>query len=208
MTISVILADDHAVLRQGLAPLLKMEPDIDLLAQAANGQEASQQIQVQRPDVAILDIGMPELSGIEVAREVAAQGLETRIVLLTMCNDPNTAADAQEAGASGYVLKDSAFEELLLAVRTVAAGGTFMTPSIRAKLRELKHRGCADVTLSAREREVVRLIALGNSSKEIARILEISPATVGTYRNRLMEKLALHTVADVVRYAVRAGMVD
>lgn len=206
MTISVILADDHAVLRQGLAPLLEMEPDIVLLAQGTNGQEAWQQIQALQPDVAILDIGMPELSGIEVAREVEAQGLETRVVLLTMRDDPNAAADAQEAGASGYVLKDSAFEELLLAVRTVAVGGTFMTPSIQAKLRELKRSGT--VTLSAREREVIRLIALGKSSKEIARMLDISPATVGTYRNRLMEKLALHTVADVVRYAVRAGMVD
>ena len=208
MTISVILADDHAVLRQGLAPLLEMEPDIVLLAQGANGQEAWQQIQAHQPDVAILDIGMPELSGIEVAREVAAQGLDTRVVLLTMRDDPNAAADAQEAGAPGYVLKDSAFEELLLAVRTVAAGGTFMTPSIQAKLRELKRSGGTTVTLSAREREVIRLIALGNSSKEIARILDISPATVGTYRNRLMDKLSLHTVADVVRYAVRAGMVD
>jgi len=206
LTISVILADDHAVLRQGLAPLLEMEPDIVLLAQGTNGQEAWQQIQALQPDVAILDIGMPELSGIEVAREVEAQGLETRVVLLTMRDDPNAAADAQEAGASGYVLKDSAFEELLLAVRTVAVGGTFMTPSIQAKLRELKRSGT--VTLSAREREVIRLIALGKSSKEIARMLDISPATVGTYRNRLMEKLALHTVADVVRYAVRAGMVD
>jgi len=106
------------------------------------------------------------------------------------------------------VLKDSAFEELLLAVCTVAAGRTFMTPSIQAKLRDLKRRGCATVTLSPREREVICLISLGNSSKEIARILDISPATVGTYRNRLMEKLSLHTVADVVRYAVRAGMVE
>jgi DNA-binding NarL/FixJ family response regulator len=208
MTINVILADDHAVLRQGLAPLLEMEPDIALLAQAANGEEAWQQIESHQPDVAILDIGMPEMSGIEVAREVTAQGLDTRVVLLTMHEDPCAANDAQEAGAAGYVLKDSAFEELLLAVRTVAAGGTFVTPSIQAKLRELKRRGCTTVSLSPREREVIRLIALGNSSKEVARILDISPATVGTYRNRLMEKLALHTVADVVRYAVRAGMVD
>lgn len=208
MTITVILADDHAVLRQGLAPLLEMEPDIALLAQAANGQEAWQQIQAHRPDVAILDIGMPEMSGIDVAREVAAQGLDTRVVLLTMRDDPSAAADAQEAGVCGYVLKDSAFEELLLAVRTAAAGGTFMTPSIQAKLRDLKRQRYTTVTLSTREREVIRLIALGNSSKEIARLLDISPATVGTYRNRLMDKLSLHTVADVVRYAVRAGMVD
>ncbi len=208
MTINVILADDHAVLRHGLAPLLEMEPDIVLLAEAANGLEAWQQIENHQPDVAILDIGMPEMSGIEVAREVAAHALDTRVVLLTMHEDPCAATDAQEAGAAGYVLKDSAFEELLLAVRTVAAGGTFVTPAIQAKLRELKRSGCTTVSLSPRERDVIRLIALGNSSKEIARILDLSPATVGTYRNRLMEKLALHTVADVVRYAVRAGMVD
>lgn len=208
MTIDLILADDHAVFRQGLASLLEMESDINLLGQAFHGHEAWEQIQTHRPGVAILDISMPEMSGIEVAREVATHGLETRVVLLTMHDDPCAATDATEAGACGYVLKDSAFEELLCAVRTVANGGTFVTPSIQAHLHELKRRGCTTVSLSPREREVIRLIALGNSSKEVARDLDISPRTVDTYRQRLMEKLSLHTVADVVRYAVRAGMVD
>lgn len=208
MTIGVILADDHVMFRQGLVPLLEAEADINLLAQAGDGREALRLIGTLKPDVAILDIGMPEMSGIDVAREVEAKGFNTRTVLLTMRDDLCAAADAKAAGAAGYVLKDNSFEELLIAVRTVVAGGTFVTPSVRAKLRELKRAGRITVALSPREREAIRLIALGNSSKEIARLMEISPRTVATYRTRLMEKLSLHSVAEVVRYAVKAGMVD
>ena len=124
-----------------------------------------------------------------------------------MYEDPSAVLQGQEAGAAGYVLKDNSFEELVTAVRTVAAGGTFVTPSIQAKLRELGRNGCTTPRLSNQEREVLRLIALGNSSKEAARVMDISPRTVDTYRNRLMEKLQLHSLADVVRYAARTGMV-
>jgi DNA-binding NarL/FixJ family response regulator len=207
VTIGVIVADDHAIFRQGLASLLQAEADITLLGQAADGAEAWGLIESLQPDVAILDLSMPEPTGIEVARRVEAAGIDTRVVLLTMYDDPSAVLQAQEAGVAGYILKDNSFEELVQAVHTVAEGATFLTPSIRAKLRALQRNGRPVVALSPREREVIRLIALGNSSKEIARLLGISPRTVDTYRNRLMEKLGLRSVADVVRYAVQAGMV-
>ena len=207
MPVSAILADDHAIFRQGVAALLQAERDIELLAQATNGAEAWALIQSLHPDVAILDISMPESTGIDVARRVDAEGLDTRVVLLTMHDDPSAALQAREAGAAGYVLKDSSFEDLACAVQTVAAGGTFITPSIRAKLSALKRSGRTTFALSPRELEVIRLIALGNTGKEIANAMYISPRTVDTYRNRLMGKLELHSLADVVRYAVQAGMV-
>ena len=206
MAISVILADDHAMFRQGLTPLLEARHGFKLLAQAANGREAWKLIEALQPDVAIVDISMPELTGIEVAQKTVNAGFRTRVVVLTMHEDPYAALQAQEAGAAAYVLKDNTFEELVIAVRTVAAGGTFVTPSIQAKLQEALRHGAA--LLSQREREVVKLIALGNSSKEIGRLMSISPRTVDTYRNRLMDKLGLHTLADVVRYAVRTGLVS
>jgi DNA-binding NarL/FixJ family response regulator len=208
MTTTVILADDHAMFRQGLAPLVDAEHELELLAQAGNGREAWELIEALEPDVAILDISMPEMTGIEVARKTVNAGLSTRVVLLTMHEDPSAALEAQEAGAVGYLLKDNSFEELVTAVRTVVAGGTFVTPSIREKLQDLQHDGRAAAQLSTREREVIKLIALGKSSKEIGRIMDISPRTVDTYRKRLMEKLGLHSLADVVRYAVRVGMVS
>jgi DNA-binding NarL/FixJ family response regulator len=150
---------------------------------------------------------MPKATGIEVACQVEAAALKTRVVLLTMHDDVASALQAQEAGIAGYVLKDNSFEELVMAVRSIAAGGTFVTPAIRAKLRAFQRNGQTPAVLSPREREVIRLIAAGKSSKEIGRVLAISPRTVDTYRNRLMDKLGLHSVADVVRWAMERGMV-
>jgi DNA-binding NarL/FixJ family response regulator len=206
VSIGVILADDHAIVRQGLAALLQAEPDIVLLGLAADGAAAWSMIATHQPDIAILDLSMPQATGIEITRRVEAAALDTRCLLLTMHDDPAAALEAQAAGAAGYILKDNSFEDLVLAVRSIAAGGTFVTPSIRAKLRALQRNGQGSIALSSREREVIRLVALGHSSKEIARVLDISPRTVDTYRNRLMHKLRLHSVADVVRYAVQGGM--
>ncbi len=208
MTTTVIFADDHAILRQGLTPLLSAEPELQLLAQTGNGREAWELIETLDPDVAILDISMPEMTGIEVSRKTLDTGLSTHIVLLTMHEDPSAALEAKEAGAAGYILKGTSFEDLVTAVRTVVAGGTFVTPSIREKLRKLRSSGQAVAQLSGREREVIKLIALGKSSKEIGRFMDISPRTVDTYRKRLMDKLDLHSLAEVVRYAVRVGMVS
>jgi DNA-binding NarL/FixJ family response regulator len=197
MAMKIILADDHAIFRQGLAQLLEAEHGFELLAQVSNGRAAWELIEALQPDMAILDITMPELSGIEVARKTTYAGYRTRVVLLTMHGDPSMALEAQEAGAAGYVLKDNTFEELVTAVRTVVAGGTFMTASVQDRLRDLQSQGRTTIQLS--KREVIKMIALGHSSKEIGRLLGISPRTVDTYRNRLMGKLDLKTLADVVR---------
>jgi len=205
--ISVLSADPHAIFRQGLASLLEKAEDISLVAQATNGQEAWDLIVRLQPDVAILDLSMPEMTGIEVSRKTQAAGLDTRVMLLTMHQNACAAIDAQAAGTAGYLIKDNSFEELAMAVRTVAAGGTFITPVIRAKLQDLQRSGKTTKPPSLREREVIRLIALGKSGKEIARLMGISARTVETHRERLMAKLQLHSVADVVRYAFRAGIV-
>jgi DNA-binding NarL/FixJ family response regulator len=204
--LSVILADDHAIVRQGLAALLQGVPDISLLAQAADGEAAWELIETHQPDIAILDLAMPRATGIEVARRVEASALDTRVVLLTMHDDAATALQAQQAGVTGFVIKDNSFEELALAVRSVAAGGTFVTPAVRAKLNGLRRSGQRPVALSPREREVVRLIAGGQTSKEIGRALAISPRTVDTYRDRLRDKLGLHSVAELVLYAAQCGL--
>ncbi len=206
MYLSVILADDHAIVRQGLAALLQGVPDISLLAQAADGEAAWELIETHQPDIAILDLAMPRATGIEVARRVEVAALDTRVVLLTMHDDAATALQAQQAGVTGFVVKDNSFEELALAVRSVAAGGTFVTPAVRAKLNGLRRGGQRPVALSPREREVVRLIAGGQTSKEIGRALAISPRTVDTYRDRLRDKLGLHSVAELVLYAAQCGL--
>ena len=188
--------------------LIQADGGLTIVGEAADGPAAQEMIWRLAPNIAILDICMPELTGIELTRRIEEQGRETRVVLLTMLDDPTVAVEAQAAGAAGYVLKDNSFEELLVAVRTVAAGGTFVTPSIQSRLRALRRNGRIPMILSPREREVIRLIADGNSSKQIARLLGVSPRTIDTYRIRCMNKLDLHTVADVVRYAVRAGLVE
>lgn len=207
MPITILLADDHAIIRQGLTPLFQAEEGMEVVAEAGDGREALELIKSLQPDVAILDLSMPEMTGIEVTSSVVGAGLRTRIILLTMHEDPSAVIEAQRAGTSGYVLKDNSFEELVQAVRVVVAGGSFVTPSIQEKLRKLQGEGKATALLSAREREVIKLIAHGYSSKEIGRIMNISPRTVETYRKRLSEKLDLHTLADVVRYAIRTGMI-
>jgi DNA-binding NarL/FixJ family response regulator len=206
MTITVILADDHPIFRQGLVALLQAQTDIALLAQAGTGAEAWRLIETLHPQVAILDVTMPEGGGIEVVRRCEAADLETRTVLLTMHDDPALAIQTQQAGAAGFVLKDNSFEDLILAIRTVAGGGTFVSPVIQGRLRALQRTGRSMAALSERESAVVRLIAMGHSSKEIARRMAVSPRTVDTYRNRAMQKLGLHSLAEVVRYAVKAGM--
>ena len=208
MSINIVLADDHAIIRQGLAPLFEAEQGMELVAEAGDGREAWGLIESLRPDVAVLDISMPEMTGIEVTRRVVDAGLTTQVILLTMHDDPSAALEAQQAGASGYVLKDNSFDELVQAVYAVAAGGTFVTSSVREKLRKLQRQGKTAALLSKRELEVIKLIAQGRTSKEIGQIMDISPRTVDTYRMRLMDKLDLHTLADVVRYAVRTGMIS
>ncbi|MBF0612180.1 MAG: response regulator transcription factor [Magnetococcales bacterium] len=204
--IRLVLADDHTIFRQGLARLLQSGKKIKLLSEAGDGQQAWQLIRELQPDIALLDISMPGMSGIEVAKLIIEEGLPTRIVLLTMHDDPALAAEAKQTGAHGYVLKDNTFEELLEAVETVANGGTFMSRPVSDKLNDFMEQGGYPV-LSPRERQVLQGIASGQTNKEIARNLKISPKTVETHRSRLMEKLNRRTSAELVRYAVKTGLV-
>jgi DNA-binding NarL/FixJ family response regulator len=205
--IRLLLADDHAIFLQGLTKLLDAWSEAKVVAEAADGQEAWELILGHKPDVAIVDIKMPQMSGIEIAEHVRDRGLSTRIVLLTMHDEPALALEAEQAGVHGYVLKDNTFEELSKAIKTVASGRRYMSPSVSEKLHAFRLNS-GGVTLSPREREVLKLIASGLSNKAIARELDISPKTVETHRSRLMSKLNLHSVAELVRYAVQTGFLS
>ena len=205
--IRLVFADDHAIFRQGLSRLLHTWPEGQVEGEAADGVEAWRLIQTLQPEVAILDIEMPLLGGIEILEKIRQGGLSTRVVLLTMHDEPALAFEAESAGAQGYVLKDNTFEELVTAVKKVADGNRYMSPSVLEKLRAFRLNG-GGANLSPREREVLKLIASGLSNKAIAQTLNISPKTVETHRNRLMTKLNLHSVAELVRYAVRTGYVS
>lgn len=205
--IRLLLADDHAIFRQGLAKLLDAWPEAKVVAEAADGQDAWELILRHKPDLAVVDIKMPQMSGIEIAEQVRAQRLSTRVVLLTMHDEPALALEAEHAGVHGYVLKDNTFEELSKAIEKVASGRRYMSPSVSEKLQAFRLNS-GGVTLSPRERDVLKLIARGLSGKAIARELGISPKTVETHRGRLMTKLNLHSVAELVRYAVQTGFLS
>ena len=201
-----MVADDHAMFRQGLIQLLKTIPSFTLTGEADNGREALKIIEANEPDVAVLDIAMPELTGIEVIQEVARKDAATRCVLLTMHDDPQLARQALSAGAVGYVLKENAFEELVRAVGTVMQGERYISPGLNVSTGS-PLRGEATPLLTRRESEVLKWIASGFTNKEIAKSLHISVKTVDTHRSRILRKLDSHTTADMVRYAVKIGLV-
>lgn len=205
--IRLVLADDHAIFREGLAHLLSSDPEIEVVGSTGRGDEALEIIRTEKPDIAILDISMPGLNGIDVSREAAAEALPTRIILLTMHDDPTLAREAIEAGVAGFVVKDNTASDLIDAVHKVSAGGSFLCDGVAEKVRKLDSLTAEPAALSPREREVLRCVALGRTNKEVARDLDISPKTVDTHRTRLMRKLNVHTTADLVRYAVKIGLV-
>ena len=207
--IKVIIADDHVIFRQGLLKLLQSATDIAVIGEAGEGHESLGLIKKEKPDVAVLDISMPGLSGIEIVKEIEMLGLAAKVVFLTMHNDPLTAKKAMQSNALGYVLKDDAFEDLLYAIRTVALGKTFISPSISEKiLKSGKPKETDKRILTEREQEVLRLIALGLTNKKIAEKLVISVKTVDTHRTRILQKLGAHTAADLVRYAIKIGLIE
>jgi DNA-binding NarL/FixJ family response regulator len=205
--IKVVIADDHTIFRQGLAQLLSSVEGVTVTGEAADGSEALKLIREMQPDVAILDLSMPQ-GGLEVAREISREGLSTRVILLTMHNEPDAANKALQAGASGYVLKDNAFEDLVYALRSVARGGTFISPSVAAGVMKSNERRKEGEPLTKREREVLALIATGLTNKQIAERLFISVKTVETHRARIIEALDLHNTAELVRYAIESGLVE
>lgn len=205
--IKVIIADDHTIFRQGLAQLLGAVEDITVAGEAADGQEAWRLICEMQPDIAILDLSMPS-GGLEVAQKVRSQSLATKILLLTMHDEPDAASKALQGGAHGYVLKDNAFEDLIYALRSVARGGTFISPSLMAGVLKAGERRKENEPLTRREREVLSLIATGLTNRQTAEKLFISIKTVETHRARIMQALDLHTTAELVRYAIENGLLD
>ena len=212
MTIRVLLADDHKIVREGLMSLLENEPDIDVVAMADNGRTAVQLAGELKPDVAVLDIAMPEMNGIETTRRISSDDPEIKVLALSMHSARRFVTEALAAGAKGYLLKDCASEELVRAIRTVAADETYLSPKVAGVIVKdyLKHS--QETTLSAesfltnREREILQLIAEGKSTKEIAFKLAVSIKTVETHRQQIMKKLNLHSVAELTRYAIREGL--
>lgn len=208
--VRILLADDHQVLRSGLRALLNMEPDFEVVGEASTGREAVKLAETLRPDVIVMDISMPEMDGLKAAEEIHNSGLQARIVILTVHADEDYLFQTLKAGASGYVHKSSADRELIDAIRTAHRGDVFLYPSAIKKLLGEYLRGGtkhADEKepLTNREREVLKLTAEGYTNNEIAEQLVISPKTVDTYRQRIMEKLNLHHRSELIRYALKRG---
>jgi len=214
MTTRVLLADDHRILRQGLRSLLSAQEDFEIIGEADDGRSAVEMAERLAPHVIVMDIGMPDLNGIDATRQIIARMPSVRVIALSAYADRRLIAEVLKAGASGYLLKESAFEELAEAIRTAAARKVYLSPKIAAELVEDYVRMSKDPgpsvfeSLSPREREVLQLIAEGHSTKEVARTLKVSVKTVETHRRQLMNKLELFSVAELTRYAIREGLVS
>ena len=209
MTIRVMLADDHAIVREGLRALLASSPGISVVAEVGNGREALRRCEELAPDVLVMDVSMPDLNGIEAARMIREKCPATRIVMLSMHSSVEHVFRAFDAGASGYVLKDSASTEVMTAVRTAHAGGRYLSPALEHIGRDPRFtegRASPLDSLSARERQVLQLVVEGKSSAEIAGIVHLSPKTVETYRSRLMKKLGVGDVPSLVKFAIQHGL--
>lgn len=212
MTTRIVVADDHTIVRQGLVSLLDEAEDFEVIAEAADGLDAVEKITATFPDVAVVDLTMPRLSGIEVVRRVHASHPRIRMLVLTVHEDEEYVLPIVKAGASGYLVKDTAAEELIKAVRALAAGKVFFGPQAAQALAEQYQRpnGIEDPygSLTAREREVFHLVIEGCTTKEVARQLGTSVKTAENHRTRTMEKLSVHNTAELVRYAARKGLLD
>jgi len=204
----VLLADDHSLVRAGLRALLNEIPNVDVIAEASNGVQAVQLTRQLRPDIALLDISMPNLSGLAALRQLNGAAPATRVLLLSMHDDDAYVTEAIHAGAAGYLIKDCAVEELALALHAVARGDCYLSPSVSRKLAQaFKNGGSSAPMLTPRQMEILRQVAQGASSKEIARALGLSIKTVETHRAQIMERLGIRDVAGLVRYAVRSGLI-
>ena len=206
----VLIADDHGIVRSGLRLLLERQPDIEVIAEAADGAEAREIAIRERPDLAILDVRMPKLTGLQATREIKEQAPDVAILILSMHDDDRYLFEALKAGASGYVLKTQADTDLLTAIRAVDRGEPFLTPDAQQALIKdvLERGGEAEAELSPREEQIVKLVAEANTTKQIAEILHLSEKTVENHRANAMRKLGMRDRVELVRYAIRRGLID
>jgi len=214
----VLLADDHALVRAGIRALLAGLPDVESVVEAGDGQEALTVLRETKPDLALIDIAMPGLNGLELAARVSREAPGTRLVILSMHGTPAHVAQALRAGVSGYLLKDAAADELPVLLRAVMRGETYLSPAIskqvvdgylgRTAAPANPGDGAALDVLTSRQREILQLVAEGKSTKEVAQLLDVSAKTVETHRGQIMERLGIHDLAGLVRYAIRTGLVS
>jgi DNA-binding NarL/FixJ family response regulator len=211
----IVLADDHTIVRQGLRKILEAQPEWSVVAEASDGRETVRSALEHQPDVVILDIGMPLLNGIEATKQIVRRMPKVGVVILSMHSDETYILQALQAGARAYLLKDSADTDLIRGVSAAAAGKSFFSPIVARVmlddyLRHLSQKGILDryESLSEREREIFQLIAEGHSNKEIADLLSVSPSTVDTHRTHILQKLDVHSTAELVLYAVRRGVIS
>lgn len=208
--IRILLADDHAVVRQGFKMILGAQSDMEIVGEAGNGREAVELAEQLKPDVVVMDVAMPELNGIEATRRLAESVPHARVVALSMHKDSVYVREILRAGARGYLLKDSVAADLVSAVRAVARGEGYLSPSVsNAVLDDYRRHVTNPIDLlTSREREVLQMLAEGKTNKEIATVLNLSVYTVDAHRGRIMEKLNFHSINELVRFALRNGLID
>ena len=213
--VRILLADDHTVMRAGLRLLLERHENFEVVGEAADGREAVEIAAAQKPAVVVMDVAMPHLNGVEAARQILSRNPDTAIVMLSMHSDESYVLRSLKAGARAYLLKDSAEADLISAIHAIIEGRSFFSPGVRALLKEdyiyrLQKFGADDTyeLLTAREREVLQLVAEGRSNKEIASLLGLSLYTVETHRTHILQKLNLHSVPELILYAVRKGIIS
>jgi two-component system response regulator NreC len=212
---TILLADDHTVIRSGLRMVLEKQSDFQVVGEAGDGRQAVKMADELKPDVVVMDIAMPNLNGIDAAKQIVNQNARVAVVILSMHSDESYVMRALKSGAKAYLLKDSAEADLIRAVRAVVEGKSFFSPAVSRMLledyvRQLQQRGAEDSyeLLSPREREILQLIAEGKTNKEIAAMLNLSLYTVETHRTHILQKLNLHSVPELILYAVRKGIIS
>lgn len=215
MPIRIVLADDHTVMRSGLRLLLERQPNLQVVGEASDGKQAVEVAAQEKPDVVVMDIAMPHLNGVEAARQIASRNPQTAIAILSMHSDESYVIRSLKAGARAYLLKDSAEADLIAAINAITEGKSFFSPAVRQILKEdymhqLAEMGAEDSyeLLTTREREVLQLVAEGKSNKEVANLLNLSLYTVETHRTHILQKLNLHSVPELILYAVRKGIIS
>jgi two-component system response regulator NreC len=215
MSIRILLADDHTLMRNGLRLLLERQPNLEVIGEAADGRQAVDFAEIHRPEVIIMDIAMPQLNGVEATRQIVNRNPSTAVVILSMHSDESYVIRSLKAGARAYLLKDSAEADLIAAIAAITAGKSFFSPAVRRLLKEDYMHQLAEVSaedsyelLTNREREVLQMVAEGMSNKEVANTLNLSLYTVETHRTHILQKLNLHSVPELILYAVRKGIIS